>query len=73
MKLKIVVDFDLCEGNALCVKAAPTVFSVDENDMLQILQDTVPEALRVAVETAERKCPKGAITIVEVPSGRCPP
>jgi ferredoxin len=68
MKLKIIVDFDLCEGNALCVKAAPTVFQVDETDMLQILQETVPEDLRVAVETAERKCPKGAITIVSSPS-----
>ena len=65
MMLKIVVDFDLCEGNAYCVKAAPSVFKVDDKDMLDILTPTVPEDMRARVERAARACPKRAITIVE--------
>ena len=35
--VKIVMDWDRCEGNAMCVRAAPEVFKVDDKDMLQIL------------------------------------
>jgi ferredoxin len=63
--MKIVVDWDLCEGNAYCVKAAPTIFRVDENDMLQLLIESPPEELRARAERAVRTCPKRAIVIVE--------
>ena len=35
--MKIVVDYDLCEANALCMEAAPEVFRVEEDDTLTIL------------------------------------
>ncbi|MFI5297025.1 MAG: ferredoxin [Polyangiales bacterium] len=63
--MKVVVDWDLCEGNAYCVKAAPAVFRVDEKDMLQILLESPPEEQRARVERAVRTCPKRAIKIVE--------
>ncbi len=40
--MKVVVDYDLCEANALCMKAAPEVFRVEEDDTLTVLIDTVP-------------------------------
>ena len=36
--MKIKVDFDLCESNALCEALAPEVFELDDDDFLQ-LQD----------------------------------
>ncbi len=36
--MKIKVDFDLCESNALCEAMAPDVFELDDDDFLQ-LQD----------------------------------
>jgi ferredoxin len=63
--LKIVVDYDLCEGNAYCVKAAPAVFRVDENDHLQLLMASAPEEMRARVERAVRTCPKRAVSFVE--------
>ena len=65
MGLKINVDFDLCEANALCVDACPEVFEVDDDDNLQILVETPDPSLRDKLIAAERGCPRQAIRIVE--------
>ena len=61
--MKVVVDLDLCEDNARCVKAAPEVFALDDQDGVNILLPEIPEALREKVLDAERKCPRCAIKI----------
>jgi ferredoxin len=63
--LRVVVNFDLCESNALCMDAAPEVFEVREDDFLYVLDERPPEALREKVEQAVRACPKQAITLEE--------
>jgi ferredoxin len=65
MGYRVVVDFDLCESNARCMEAAPTVFEVREDDFLYVLDETPPDAVREQVEEAVRRCPKAAITLVE--------
>lgn len=61
--MKIVVDYDLCEANALCQEAAPEVFRVEEDDTLTVLIEEPSEELRAKVEEAARLCPRQAITI----------
>ncbi len=61
--MKIVVDYDLCEANALCMEVAPTVFRVEEDDTLTVLIEEPGEELRAKVEEAARLCPRQAITI----------
>jgi ferredoxin len=61
--MKVVVDFDLCESNAICMGIAPEVFEVREDDFLYILQENPPEELRPQVEEAVRSCPKAAIRL----------
>ncbi len=61
--MKIVVDYDLCEANALCMEAAPEVFRVEEDDTLTVLLEEPGEELRDKVEEAARLCPRQAITI----------
>jgi len=63
--VKVVVDFDLCESNALCMAAAPEVFEVRDDDFLYVLDEHPPEELRTKVEEAVRRCPKQAISIAE--------
>jgi ferredoxin len=46
--MKVVVDYDLCEANALCMEACPEVFRVEEDEQVQ---------------DAERLCPRQAIRI----------
>jgi ferredoxin len=61
--MRIVVDWDACESNALCMHEAPEVFEVRDDDFLYVLQDEPGEDLREKVEEAARRCPKQAITI----------
>ena len=63
--MKVVVDFDLCESNAICMGLAPTVFEVRDDDFLYVLDEHPAEELRPKVEAAVRSCPKQAISLVE--------
>jgi ferredoxin len=63
--MKIKVDFDLCESNALCEGIAPENFEVDDDDFLQILDDEVTDENRERIQRAVASCPKSAISIVE--------
>jgi ferredoxin len=61
--MRVVIDEMLCEGNAECMKAAPEVFVVDDDDQVRLLIERPPDALRGRVETAVRRCPRQAITL----------
>jgi ferredoxin len=63
--MKIKVDFDLCESNALCEALAPQNFEIDDDDFLQIIDENVTDENRDAVEQAIAACPKSAISLVE--------
>ena len=67
--MKVIVDLDLCEGNARCMEAAPEVFEVREDDRAYVLMERPPEELRAKVERAVRLCPRQAIAIVEDDGG----
>lgn len=61
--MRIVVDYDLCESNAICMGIAPEVFEVRDDDFLYVLDEHPDEALRPKIEEAVRRCPKQAISI----------
>ena len=61
--MKVVVNFDLCESNAVCMGIAPEVFEVRDDAFLYVLQEEPAEELRGKVEEAARRCPKQAITV----------
>jgi ferredoxin len=61
--MRVVVDYDLCESNALCMGIVPEVFEVREDDLLYVLKENPPEELRDKVVEAVRACPKAAISI----------
>ena len=63
--MKVVVDFDLCESNAICMGLAPTVFEVRDDDFLYVLDEHPAEELRPKVEAAVRSCLKQAISLIE--------
>ena len=65
MGYRVVVDFDLCESNAICMQVAPEVFEVRDDDFLYVLNETPGDDLRPKVEEAVQRCPKQAIAIAE--------
>ena len=61
--MKIAIDRDLCEGNAVCVKLAPEMFRVGDDDVVQVLGEiTAENAERIAKVVG--RCPRGALTLV---------
>ena len=65
MSFRVVVDYDLCESNAICMQIAPEVFEVRDDDFLYLLTETPGEDLRAKVVESVQRCPKQAIAIVE--------
>ncbi|MEX2625378.1 MAG: ferredoxin [Ilumatobacteraceae bacterium] len=61
--MKVIVDFDKCESNAVCMGILPEVFEVDDDEMLHLLMEDVPEEMRDRLEQAVRSCPMTAISI----------
>lgn len=63
--MRVQVDLQICEGNAVCMKVAPEVFEVRDDDKAYVLCDPIPEDLRAKVEAAVRRCPRRALALVE--------
>jgi ferredoxin len=63
--MKVTVDFDLCESNAVCMGIVPEVFEVREDDFLYILDENPPDAMRSRLEQAVVSCPRAAISLAE--------
>jgi ferredoxin len=63
--MRVVVDWNLCESNALCMGIAPEVFEVGEDDQLSLLMEEPPEHLRSKLQQAVLSCPKGAIKLID--------
>lgn len=61
--MRIVVDYDLCQGHGECEGEAPEVFELDDDGKLTVLQEQPPEAFREQVERAVKYCPTMAIRI----------
>jgi ferredoxin len=63
--MRVIVNYDLCEGNAVCMEVAPEVFVVGEDDKTRLLIERPDEALRAKVSVAVRRCPRQALAIEE--------
>jgi ferredoxin len=62
--IKVEVNWDYCESNAVCVLEAPDVFSIDDDDCLQINEaNLTPERLE-SLHAAARRCPRVALKII---------
>jgi ferredoxin len=62
--MRIEVDLEKCEQNALCAAIAPTVFEVSADDRLIVLESEPDEALKRQVLAAAAACPRLAITMI---------
>ena len=63
--MRIVVDYTLCESNAVCMRLVPEVFEVRDDDRLYLKTEQPPASLRPRVEEAVRRCPKQALSIAD--------
>ena len=63
--MKVVVDYDLCASNAVCMGILPEVFEVRDDGYLYVLDEHPPAEYDDRLREAERNCPTGAISLVE--------
>lgn len=61
--MKVAVDLELCQGHGQCEDAAPEVFRVNDEGLVDLLMTEPPEALRPKVVDAINRCPADAITL----------
>ena len=62
--MKVIVDFDACAAHGDCVAAAPEIFDLgDDVDVVRVLLEDPPEAMRDNVQAAIDACPMMAIRI----------
>jgi ferredoxin len=63
--MKVIVDYDLCTSNAVCMGIAPEVFEVRDDGFLYVLNENPGPELASKVHEAVASCPNGAISIEE--------
>jgi ferredoxin len=84
MKLKIIVNPDLCFGAASCVTVSPSHFRLNEKNKAEVLKNNeevvagkpvyervieADEAKKAELILAARSCPIAAISIVDIETG----
>jgi ferredoxin len=62
--MRVTVDPDLCKANGLCVLAAPGVFDLIDDDVVDILVPDPPSDMESAVADAVMTCPKQALRLL---------
>ena len=62
LRMKIVVDWELCVGHGQCEFAAPDVFTINDQGKLE-LDETPDDSERSGVEQAIRRCPTRALSL----------
>jgi ferredoxin len=61
--MRVQVDFEKCESNAVCMGIVPEVFEVRDDDFLYVLDERPPAELHDRVHQAVERCPKQAISV----------
>jgi ferredoxin len=63
--MKAKVDVDSCIGCGLCAATCPEVFKLNEDDISEVIVDTVPPEAEAKCREAAENCPVQAITLEE--------
>ena len=59
--MRVEVDRDRCEGNAVCVGIAPDLFDLDDEDYAVMKVDTIPSDQEDLAEQSVAECPRAAL------------
>jgi ferredoxin len=59
--VRVIVDRDRCEGNAVCLGIAPDIFDLDDEDYAVVKTDPIPPDREQLAEQAIAECPRAAL------------
>jgi ferredoxin len=60
---RIIADRSACQGYANCVVAAGDYFDLDDDALVIVVREDVPDSERKRVEEAARSCPVSALVV----------
>ncbi len=60
--MRVAVDRDRCEGNAICVGIAPDLFELDEDEYVRVTVDPIPADREELALQAIADCPRAALS-----------
>jgi ferredoxin len=60
--VRVIVDRDRCEGNAVCMGIAPDIFELDDDDYAVVKTDPIPADGEQLAEQAIAECPRAALS-----------
>lgn len=60
--MRVEVDRDRCEGNAICAGIAPDLFELDDDDYAVMKVDEIPADQVELAERAVTECPRAALS-----------
>jgi len=63
--LRAAVDRTACCGYALCVEICPDMYELGDDNVVHIIQATIPDELMERVRRAVELCPQSALSIEE--------
>ena len=63
--MKIEADRDVCIGAGMCVMTAPEVFDQDDDGVVVLLADPVPDDEADHAREAVRLCPASALRLAQ--------
>ena len=59
--VRVIVDHDRCEGNAVCLGIAPDIFDLDDEDYAVVKTDPIAPDQEALAEQAIAECPRAAL------------
>ncbi len=63
--MRIEVDYDKCQSNAVCMGIAPEIFEVRDDGYLYLLNEAPAEMWREKMLEAMESCPTQAISVLD--------
>ncbi len=63
-KLKVVVNKPACCGYGVCAEICPEVFKLDENGIVLVENEIIPDGLEERAKEGAEACPQSVLKVV---------
>jgi ferredoxin len=65
-KFKVVINKPACCGYGVCAEICPDVYKLDENGMVFVDDEIVPDGMETLAQEGADACPQSALKLVAV-------
>jgi ferredoxin len=63
--MRVIVDYDACSSNAVCMGIAPEIFEVRDDGFMYVLNENPGPEFDERLREAVASCPNGALSLEE--------